>query len=158
VPPYPAVRKYIAIDWDASYCFFSVRPLLTRFQAMELVYSDEPTLFKLERRAGGQQNIFRVMAVNERGHGSEGPVSWQLPSKIDGTHVGLDANSILSTTDEMCTGRGFYRFLSRRRGMGIFLMMYRRMSDQILSETLYRVLPVIKFLHIFSKLLTLYHA
>jgi hypothetical protein len=89
-----------------------VRPLLTRFQAMELVYSDEPTLFKLERLAGGQQNIFRVMAVNKRGHGSEGPVSSQLPSKNDGAHVGLDSNPILSTTDKTCTGRGFYCFLS----------------------------------------------
>ncbi|KAJ8581564.1 hypothetical protein M405DRAFT_832219, partial [Rhizopogon salebrosus TDB-379] len=69
VPPYPAVRKYIAIDWNA----------------MELVYGDEPTPFKLERLGGGHQNIFRVMAVNKRGHGSEGPVSWQLPSKNDGT-------------------------------------------------------------------------
>jgi hypothetical protein len=87
---------------------FSVKLLLTRFQTMELVYGDEPTPFKLERLGGGHQNIFRVIAVNKRGHGSEGPVSWQLPSKNDGTPVGLDVNLIFSTTDDMRTGRCFY--------------------------------------------------
>ncbi|OJA11476.1 hypothetical protein AZE42_09963 [Rhizopogon vesiculosus] len=58
VPPYPVEGRYIAIDWNASCLFSSVRLPMNRFQAMILVYNEKPSKFILERVDAKRRDVF----------------------------------------------------------------------------------------------------